>query len=86
MLMLHLNTIDPPLYKVLLDFCHFPAMSGFSLVGGTALSLQVGHRKSDDLDFFTDRSFDLRELKHEIGTKRIRGKVATQTVSNYGTI
>ena len=35
-------------------------MSGFSLVGGTALSLQVGHRKSDDLDFFTDRSFDLR--------------------------
>jgi hypothetical protein len=64
--MVHLNTIDPPLYKVLLDFCRFPEMSGFSLVGGTALSLQIGHRRSDDLDFFTDRSFDLLELKNEI--------------------
>ncbi len=64
--MVHLNTIDPPLYKVLLDFCRFPEMSGFSLVGGTALSLQIGHRKSDDLDFFTDRSFDILELKDEI--------------------
>ncbi len=41
-------------------------MSGFSLVGGTALALQIGHRKSDDLDFFTDRSFDILELKVEI--------------------
>lgn len=64
--MVHLNTIDPPLYKVLLDFCRLPEMSSFSLVGGTALSLQVGHRKSDDLDFFTDRSFDILELKEEI--------------------
>lgn len=61
--MLHLNTIDPPLYKVLIDFCQLPELSNFSLVGGTALSLQVGHRKSDDLDFFTDRSFDISELK-----------------------
>ncbi len=57
--MVHLNTIDPPLYKVLLDFCQFPELSSFSLVGGTALSLQIGHRKSEDLDFFTDRSFDI---------------------------
>lgn len=64
--MVHLNTIDPPLYKVLLDFCRFPEMSAFSLVGGTALALQIGHRRSDDLDFFTDRSFDIRELKDEI--------------------
>jgi hypothetical protein len=64
--MLHLNTIDPPLFKVLLDFCQFPELSSFSLVGGTALSLQIGHRKSDDLDFFTDRSFDIVELKNAI--------------------
>ena len=64
--MVHLNTIDPPLYKVLVDFCQLPELSNFSLVGGTALSLQVGHRKSDDLDFFTDRSFDIRELKMAI--------------------
>lgn len=64
--MVHLNTIDPPLHRVLIDFCRFPEMSSFSLVGGTALSLQLGHRKSDDLDFFTDHSFDILELKNEI--------------------
>jgi hypothetical protein len=36
------------------------------LVGGTSLSLQLGHRKSDDLDFFTDRSFDILEVKNAI--------------------
>jgi Nucleotidyl transferase AbiEii toxin, Type IV TA system len=66
--MVHLNTIDPPLYKVLIDFCQFPELSSFSLVGGTALSLQIGHRKSEDLDFFTDRSFDIVELKNAILT------------------
>ena len=64
--MLHLNTIDPPLFKVLLDFCQFPELSSFSLVGGTALSLQIGHRKSDDLDFFTNGSFDIVDLKDAI--------------------
>lgn len=64
--MVHLNTIDPPLYKVLIDFCQLPELSNFTLVGGTALSLQTGHRKSDDLDFFTDRSFDIQELKSAI--------------------
>lgn len=64
--MVYLNTIDPALYKVLLDFSRFPELSTFSLVGGTALALQVGHRKSDDLDFFTDRSFDIREVKDGI--------------------
>ncbi len=64
--MVHLNTIDPPLYKVLIDFCQFPQLSGFSLVGGTSLSLQIGHRKSEDLDFFTDRSFDIIEVKNAI--------------------
>lgn len=29
-------------------------MKNFALVGGTALSLQLGHRQSEDLDFITD--------------------------------
>ena len=64
--MLHLNTIDPPLFRVLEDICKLPELYNFSLVGGTSLSLQIGHRKSDDLDFFTDRSFDVREIKDAI--------------------
>ena len=30
---------------------------GFYLAGGTALALQIGHRYSKDLDFFTQKSF-----------------------------
>ena len=29
-------------------------MTRFSLVGGTALALQLGHRQSEDLDFIFD--------------------------------
>lgn len=30
----------------------------FRLVGGTSLSLQLGHRMSDDIDLFTDSPYD----------------------------
>jgi len=33
-----------------------PELSGFSLVGGTALSLLYGHRKWVDLDLFSEKS------------------------------
>ncbi|AEH51489.1 nucleotidyl transferase AbiEii/AbiGii toxin family protein [Pseudothermotoga thermarum] len=32
--------------------------AGFYLAGGTGLALQLGHRKSDDLGFFTEQTFD----------------------------
>ena len=31
----------------------------FYLAGGTALAVQIGHRKSIDLDFFTTKDFDI---------------------------
>lgn len=37
-------------------------LDGFLLVGGTALSLQIGHRTSVDIDFFTQNEFDTREM------------------------
>jgi hypothetical protein len=39
-----------------------PALEGFSLVGGTALSLRFGHRKSVDLDLFTSGAFVQQEV------------------------
>jgi hypothetical protein len=35
-----------------------PVLSDFLLVGGTALSLQYGHRISVDLDLFSTIEFD----------------------------
>jgi len=35
-----------------------PVLKGFYLAGGTGLALQLGHRRSEDLDFFSDRMFN----------------------------
>lgn len=38
------------------------------LAGGTALALQIGHRISVDLDFFTPREFNEQELSAKLAT------------------
>ena len=44
-------------------------MSSFNLVGGTALALRLGHRKSIDLDLFTNKDFDIVELREMLVEK-----------------
>jgi len=39
---------------------------GFVLYGGTALTLRLGHRLSEDFDFFSNRSFHPDDLEREI--------------------
>lgn len=36
--------------------------ASFNLVGGTALALKIGHRKSIDIDLFTGQDFDSQEI------------------------
>src|SRR5215469_11198614 len=38
----------------------------FTLYGGTALALHLGHRKSVDFDFFGSRAIDVPSLENEI--------------------
>ncbi|MCH7951327.1 nucleotidyl transferase AbiEii/AbiGii toxin family protein [Patescibacteria group bacterium] len=38
----------------------------FYLTGGTALSLHLGHRESEDLDFFSKESFDPKVLQKKL--------------------
>ncbi|HET6256579.1 MAG TPA: nucleotidyl transferase AbiEii/AbiGii toxin family protein [Puia sp.] len=54
---LYWNTVDPILERQLKDLMAAPIFSQFRLVGGTALSLQLGHRKSIDIDLFTDAPY-----------------------------
>src|SRR4051812_43500914 len=64
--MLHYETVSPSTLKLLKRLMLIPELSIFRLVGGTSLSLQLGHRISVDLDFFTDKYFDLDELRRAI--------------------
>ena len=50
--MLQLKTIEPYTFSILNKLMEIPELQGFSLVGGTALSLLYGHRMSVDLDLF----------------------------------
>jgi hypothetical protein len=59
--MLHLQTVTPTLLKIIRTVSGEPYFQAFRLVGGTALSLQLGHRMSVDADFFSNESFDKEE-------------------------
>jgi Nucleotidyl transferase AbiEii toxin, Type IV TA system len=48
------NTVTPFLQDVLRNAMNAEVFHPFRLVGGTSLSLQIGHRKSVDIDLFTD--------------------------------
>lgn len=54
---LHLDALPITTRKAFLHSIHLPffSSSGWYLAGGTALALQVGHRQSVDLDFFTSQ-------------------------------
>jgi hypothetical protein len=38
----------------------------FVLYGGTALALRIGHRVSEDFDFFTNATFEPQDLAEQI--------------------
>lgn len=61
--MLHKETVEPATLELLKQLQGESLLSSFNLVGGTALALKLGHRKSVDLDLFTSEEFDVEELK-----------------------
>ncbi len=56
--MLYIKTVEPRTFSVLKQLMETPELKDFSLVGGTALSLYYGHRKSVDLDLFSNKPFE----------------------------
>jgi len=60
--MLHKGTVDPATLELLISLQEKPYLEGFYLVGGTALSLYLGHRKSIDIDLFSNFGFDTSQL------------------------
>lgn len=54
---LHWHTVKPFLKETLTILMQNDLFQPFRLVGGTSLSLQLGHRMSDDIDLFTDKLY-----------------------------
>ena len=59
---LHFETVSPTLIKMLQQLMKLESMKDFRLVGGTSLALQRGHRRSIDLDLFTDIDYGTMPL------------------------
>lgn len=71
--MLQTETVARSTFELLKRLQAEPLLSSTRLVGGTALSLQIGHRESEDLDLFT--------------TEPINGdSVQTLLINEYGFI
>lgn len=66
--MLYYNTVNDLLRKSLIQFMNAEAFNDFRLVGGTALSLRLGHRESIDIDLFSDVPY---------------GSINFETIDNY---
>ena len=56
--MLQSATVHPTTLELLKKIMSMPALKQFNLVGGTSLSLQIGHRISIDLDLFSNQDFN----------------------------
>lgn len=64
--MLHYETIHRDTLELLKKIQSLDLFAGTRLVGGTALALQLGHRKSIDLDFFGKMDATLEEIAIEL--------------------
>lgn len=60
--MLQYSTVEPRTLDVLKKLLALPELNDFYLVGGTALALYYGHRKSVDLDLFSTADFQPESL------------------------
>lgn len=60
--MLHTNTVAEATLERLTSIQAIEELQDFSLAGGTALALQIGHRISVDLDFFGKTNLSAQEI------------------------
>ena len=60
---LHYETVSPFLKETLQKLINSPIFKDFTLIGGTCLSLQLGHRRSIDIDLFTDIDYGTMNTK-----------------------
>ncbi|TAG07163.1 MAG: hypothetical protein EAZ44_00825 [Cytophagia bacterium] len=56
--MLHKETVEPATLELLNNLMQIDELKEFALLGGTSLSLRWGHRKSEDIDLFSNISFN----------------------------
>jgi len=68
-----MQAVTPAISKAIIELQALPAVSKFTLGGGTNLALQFNHRISDDIDFFCDEIIGKEGLK----TSKLKSKITS---------
>jgi hypothetical protein len=77
--MLRTETVEKTTFELLKTLMQDEKLKDFNLVGGTALALYIGHRKSIDLDLFTHQPFDATVIeKHLASTYNFKNQYEEQ--------
>lgn len=78
--MLHTETVEKGTMDIVKKLMADGNFDSFNLVGGTALALKIGHRKSIDIDLFTTSDFNAQEISSYLTTTFNATRV--QTINN----
>lgn len=82
--MLSYCTVEPHTLELLKRLSSMPFISAMRLVGGTALALQYGHRKSVDLDFLGTMDCDPDAMEEQLeGIGNIMRIKSTSSIRIY---
>lgn len=81
--MLQTQTVESGAFSLLKQLMEIPVLKEFSLVGGTALSLIYGHRKSVDLDFFSTKKFKNEKIIDAL-KESFASSLVIRTTSPFG--
>lgn len=79
--MLYKETVKPGTLDLIIELMKDHQLNSFYLVGGTALSLRIGHRESIDIDLFNSSDFDGDKLSLHL--QKEYGAVVKRQKSNY---
>ena len=79
--MLRKESVTEPLWNLLKELQDSKVFINYFLVGGTALSLQLGHRISDDIDLFTRKEINKDEI-FDFFNKNYNGKYQIINIQN----
>ncbi len=64
--MLHTETVETGTLDLIKRLMADAELKDFFMVGGTALSLLIGHRISVDIDLFTEKDFNAASLRQHL--------------------
>lgn len=64
--MLQKKAVDPATLELIKSLQQKDYLKEFALVGGTALALYLGHRKSVDIDLFSEQAFDTGKMLESV--------------------